>query len=140
MRRTGGGEPSVWAVGGTALAAALLIMAGLFQGFEGLAALLDDDFLLRPDGYAFALDLTAWGWIHVLLGVALALTGVFLLRGSPVAAGVAIAVAGLSAVSNFLFLPYYPLWAVLVIALDVFVVWAILRTTTSGWASRPQTD
>lgn len=128
-RRT---EPSAWAVGGTALGASLLIMVGLFQGFEGLAALVNDDFFVRTSSYAFAFDLTAWGWIHLGFGVLLVLTGFFLLGGSPVAAGVAVGLAGLSALSNFLFLPYYPVWAVLVIALDVFVIWAILRTSADG--------
>jgi hypothetical protein len=122
-------EPSAWAVGGTALGASLLIMVGLFQGFEGLAAIVNDDFFLRTESYAFALDLTTWGWIHLAFGIVLVLTGFFLLTGSPVASGIAIGLAGLSALSNFLFLPYYPVWAVLVIALDVFVIWAILRTT-----------
>jgi len=127
--RTQRAEPSAWAVGGTALGASLLIMVGLFQGFEGLAAIVNDDFFLRTEAYAFALDLTAWGWIHLVFGVILVVTGFLLLTGSPVASGIAVGLAGLSALSNFLFLPYYPVWAVLVIALDVFVIWAILRTS-----------
>ena len=47
------------------------------------------------------------------------------LRCSPAgwwARAVGIVLAALSAIANFLFLPYSPVWSVLIIALDVFVI------------------
>jgi uncharacterized membrane protein len=122
-------EPKVsgWAVGGATFAAVLLILVGIFQVIAGLAAIFDDDFYVVTQNYAFDLDTSAWGWIHLILGILLVLTGYFLFAGSPWAAGVAIGLAALSAVANFFFIPYYPFWAILEIALAVWVIWSLTR-------------
>jgi hypothetical protein len=120
------GASDVWATGLAAFAAAMLLIMGMFQMLEGLATLADDEFLLSVDGYVYELDLTAWGWVHLVIGAVAALTGVLLVRGASWARGVGIAFAGLSALVNFVFVPYFPLWAILIIALDVAVVWALV--------------
>ena len=40
---------------------------------------------------------------------------------------VALALAILSAIANFLFIPYYPFWSIVMIALAVWVIWALTR-------------
>ncbi len=75
--------------------------------------------------YLFQFDITTWGWIHLLLGIVVALAGVGLLAGRTWARVVGITLALLSAVANFMFIPHHPVWALLVIALDVFVIWAL---------------
>lgn len=120
-------EPSGWAMGGVLFAGALMIMIGIFQGIAGLAAIADDGFYVVTENYAFDLDPSAWGWIHLLLGVVVALAGFFLIAGRIWAGMVAIALATLSAVANFFFIPYYPFWSLLIIALDVWVIWAVTR-------------
>ncbi|TDE03135.1 hypothetical protein E1269_20965 [Jiangella asiatica] len=115
-------------------AGTMMIMIGAFQALEGLVAILDDDFYVSVSDYAFDLDSTAWGWAHLIIGVLVAVAGFFLFAGSPVAAGVAVALAGLSAIANFLFVPYYPFWSLLIVAINVFVMWAIVR---SGVFQRP---
>jgi hypothetical protein len=65
------------------------------------------------------------GWIHMILGVIVALAGFGLLAGRTWARAVGITLAVLSAIANFMFIPYHPFWALLVIALDVFVIWAL---------------
>jgi hypothetical protein len=77
--------------------------------------------------YTFDLDVTAWGWIHLLLGIVVALSGFALLAGRAWAAVVAIVLAVISAVANFFFIPYYPFWSLLVIGLDIWVIWALTR-------------
>jgi hypothetical protein len=77
--------------------------------------------------YTFDLDVTAWGWIHLILGIVMILTGFSLFSGKTWAAVVAIALATLSAIANFFFIPYYPFWSILVIGLDVWVIWALTR-------------
>lgn len=129
--RTAGGDtrqPSAWATGGVVLAATMMIMIGVFQVFEGLAAIIDDEFFVQLPNYAFDVDVSAWGWIHLVLGAIVAVAGFYLLAGSSVAAMTAIMLAGLSAVANFFFIPYYPFWALLIIAIDVFVIWAIAKS------------
>ena len=120
-------DASSWAIGGVVFAAMIMIMVGLFQFFQGLAAIINDEFFVTLPNYAFELDLTAWGWIHLILGVVLLLAGFFLFAGSAAAGAVAIVLAGLSALSNFFFIPYYPFWSILMIALAVYVIWAVTR-------------
>lgn len=120
-------ELSSWAVGGVAFAAFMLVIIGSFQIVAGLAAIFEDDFFVVGHNYAFDLDVSAWGWIHLILGGLLLLTG-FGLIGRRAWAGItALFLVTLSAISNFFFIPYYPFWAIVVIALDVWVIWALTR-------------
>ena len=120
-------DVSGWAIGGISFAAAMLTLIGAFQFFAGLAAIINDDFFVLTSNYAFDLDTTGWGWIHLILGVLVALAGLALFAGQTWAAIVAAVLAGLSAVVNFFFIPYYPFWSLLIIALDVWVIWALTR-------------
>ncbi len=127
--RPGGREPEVsgWALGGIGFAASVLTLVGGFQIIAGLAAVINDQFFVTTRNYAFDLDTSAWGWIHLVLGVLLLATG-FGLFGRRAWAGVtAIFLAMLSALANFFFIPYYPFWALTVIALDVWVIWSLTR-------------
>jgi hypothetical protein len=118
---------SGWAVGGVVFAATMLLIIGTFQVIAGLVAIIDDEFFVIGREYTFELDTTAWGWIHLLLGVLLIATGLGLFSRSPWAGITAIFLASLSAVANFFFIPYYPFWSILIIALNVWVIWAITR-------------
>src|SRR4029453_9849968 len=98
---------------------------GIFQALAGLVAIVDNEFYIATGNYLFQFDATTWGWIHLLLGLLVGFAGWGLLSGRTWARVVGITVAVLSAIAAFLWLPYYPLWALLIIALDVFVIWAI---------------
>jgi hypothetical protein len=113
------------AVGLTAFASIMLMIVGFFQFFAGLAALLQDEFFVIGENYAFELDTTTWGWIHLLIGVILFLAGIFLLQGAVWARIVVVIIASLSAVANFLWLPYQPWWSIIIITLNVFIIWAV---------------
>ncbi|GAB3167676.1 hypothetical protein GCM10027059_29060 [Myceligenerans halotolerans] len=115
------------ALGGVVLAATIMIMVGLFQFLEGLAAIINDEFFVVLPNYAFEIDVTAWGWVHLIVGVLVAVAGFFLFTESAVAAAVALAMAVVAAVSNFFFIPYYPFWSLLIIAIAVYVIWSITR-------------
>ena len=82
-------------------------------------------FYLTTPNYVFEFNATTWGWIHLILGIIVALAGVFIFTGNVVARGVGVFVAAVSAVANFLWLPHYPLWSILVIAIDVLVMWSL---------------
>ena len=120
-------EPSGWALGGIAFAASILTLAGFFQAISGLVAIFDDDFYVVTRNYTFDLDVSAWGWIHLLIGGALLATGLGLFARQTWAGVVGIMLAMLSALANFFFIPYYPIWALVVIGLDVWVIWALTR-------------
>ena len=118
---------SGWAMAGVAFAATMLLIIGAFQVIAGLAAILDDEYFVRVRGYAFHLDITSWGWIHLVIGLALIVTGVGLFSRAVWAGVVALFVVVLSAIDNFFFIPYQPFWALLLIALDAWVIWALTR-------------
>lgn len=121
-----------WAYGLAAFAGVLLAMVGLFQFLQGLSAVLKDTVFVRSPDYVYSIDLTGWGWIHMLLGAAAVAVGIAVLYGQTWALATGILIAILSAVANFAFVPYYPLWSILVIAIDVLAIWALtslLRNT-----------
>ena len=126
-------EPvSGWAVGGLTFAATMLVLIGIFQVIAGLVAIFNDDFYVLTANYTFDLDTSGWGWIHLIIGIAVILVGYFLYAGATWAGVTAIVLAMLSAVSNFFFIPYYPFWSILVIALAVWVIWALTRPGVLG--------
>ena len=126
-------EPvSGWAIGGLTFAATMLVLIGIFQVIAGLVAIFDDDFYVLTQNYTFDLDTTGWGWIHLIIGIAVILVGYFLYAGATWAGVTALVLAVLSAVSNFFFIPYYPFWSIVVIALAVWVIWALTRPGVLG--------
>ena len=74
---------SGWATGAIYFAGAMLILIGLFDFFMGLAAIIDDKFFVPLPNYFITLDVTAWGWIHVVLGVVVAAAGLGVFVGGP---------------------------------------------------------
>ena len=128
-------ETSSAAVGLTVFAAVMLIMVGIFQAIAGVVALFNDTFYVVGEKYIFQFDVTTWGWVHLVLGVVIAVAGYFLFRGAVWARTVGVILASISAVLNFAWLPHYPIWAIAIITLDVFIIWALTahgRDITGG--------
>jgi hypothetical protein len=113
------------AVGLTVFAAVMLMMIGAWQAIQGLVALFNDTFYVVGQEWIFQFDLTTWGWIHLALGALAVVAGYCVLQGAVWARTVGVLVAVGSALINFAWLPYYPLWAIAIITLDVFVIWAL---------------
>jgi hypothetical protein len=124
-RAARGGETTGWAVGFILFAAIMMIMVGVFQAIQGLVGIFENEFYVATRNYLFQFDATTWGWIHLLLGLLVAFAGWGLFSGRTWARTVAIILAVLSALANFLFIPYYPFWSLLLITLDIFVIWAV---------------
>jgi hypothetical protein len=124
-RSARGQQTTSWAVGFILFAAIMMIMTGFFQVLAGLVAIFENEFYVATREYLFQFDATTWGWIHLLVGVLVAFAGWGLLSGRTWARALAITLAVLSAIANFLFIPYYPFWSLLIITLDVIVIWAI---------------
>jgi hypothetical protein len=118
-------ETSGWAVGFILFAAIMMIMAGFFQALAGLVALFENEFYVATRNYLFQFDATSWGWIHLIVGLIVAFAGFAIMAGRTWGRVVGITLAVVSAVVNFAFIPYYPFWALTVIALDIFVIWAL---------------
>jgi len=116
---------SPWASGLTVFAGVLMIVDGIFGVLTGIAALLNDKVYVTTPEYVYAYDLTTWGWVHLLLGVLVGLAGLAVLRGQTWGRVTGMAMAGVSLVANFMFIPHYPVWSIVIIALDVAIIWAL---------------
>ncbi len=113
------------ATGFTALAATLMILSGLWTFFVGITGVLQGSFYSTVPVYTFSLSVHTWGWIQLVIGAVVFAAGVCLLLGMTWARVVGVILAVISGLANFLFLPHYPLWSVIVIALDVIIIWAL---------------
>ena len=119
-------EPSAW-TGWVVFAGVMMIMLGAFQAVQGLVALFDDGFyLVRPDGLVVDVDYNTWGWVHLIIGVVGVVVGVGLLAGNTAARVLGVIIASLSALVNLAFISAYPVWSLLLIAIDIIVIYAII--------------
>ena len=118
-------EPSGWAVGWTAFAGIMMVMGGIWWAIMGIIALANDTFYVVGEEYIFQFDVTTWGWIHLILGIVVVLAGFFVFTGAVWARTVGVVVAVLWALVAFAWLPWYPVWAVLLIAVSIFIIWAL---------------
>lgn len=114
------------ATGFVLFAAILLIINGLWGIFVGLAALIKDEFFVVTPNYVYEFNTTGWGWVHLIIGILVVLVGVSLVSGKGWARWPTLAVVALQAIAQFFFIPYYPWWSILIIALDVLIIWALL--------------
>ncbi|MFI1929860.1 hypothetical protein [Streptomyces sp. NPDC020330] len=123
--RPGGDSGSPWAAGGTVFAGVLLFVDGVLGVLKGIAGIASNDVYTSINDYVFKFSVTSWGWIHLVLGVILILVGWGILKGAAWARGTGIVLASLNLIANFMWLPYTPVWAIVTIAIDVFVIWAL---------------
>ncbi|MFD5467984.1 hypothetical protein ACFWIQ_35015 [Kitasatospora sp. NPDC127059] len=119
-----------YAGGWTTFAAIMLLFGGIMAVLEGIAAIANDDLVVVTRNYTYSWSTTGWGWIHLILGVVLVLAGTALFSGAAWARAVGVVVAGLGMIANFMWLPHEPVWAVVLITIDVFVIWALCVGTT----------
>lgn len=118
-------QPSGWAVGWAFFAAVMLMVAGVFQVIAGIAAIVEDEFYVKGSEWVFQFDATTWGWVHLVIGILLLVVGFGILGGNLAARIVGVFIAALSAIANFAFLPWYPVWAIVLIAVDISIIWAL---------------
>ena len=114
-----------WAVGWAGFAGVMLIIIGVFDFIQGLVAIVDDEFYVATQEWVFEFDTTAWGWIHLILGVVLIASGIGIFSGNVAGRTVGVVVAGLAMIANFAWLPYYPIWSTIVIAICIAIIWAL---------------
>jgi hypothetical protein len=117
-------ESSGWA-GWIVFASVMMTLAGALNVVHGLVAILNDEWVVWGNRVDLYLDLTTWGWVHLGVGAAAILVGLGLLSGNVLARAIAVVLAGLSILANFLFMPAYPVWSLTIIAIDVFVIFAL---------------
>jgi hypothetical protein len=138
--RTAGYQYADYETGGSAaatgfswLAATLMVIGGIFAVLAGIEAVVRGSFYLVTSNYLYNINTTGWGWIHIIVGALVFIAGCALFARQNWARWVGVFLASVSAVLNFLFIPRYPIWAILIIALDVIIIWAL----TAGWRRQP---
>jgi hypothetical protein len=118
-------SPSAW-TGWVVFAGILMIMMGMYQAIVGLVALFKDDYyVVRPSGLVVTVDYTAWGWVHLILGLVALFAGFAVLAGRTWGRAVGIALAVVAAVVNFAFLAASPFWATILITIDILIIYAL---------------
>ncbi|HET9611698.1 MAG TPA: hypothetical protein VFP06_18945 [Acidimicrobiales bacterium] len=127
--RTTGGRatyetPTGW-VGWIYFASVMMIIVGTLNAIHGLVAIVNDEWVVFGNRGDLYLDLTTWGWVHLVVGIAVVLAGIGLLSGNVLARAVAVLLAAIAIIVNFLYIPAYPVWALVVIAINVFVIYAL---------------
>lgn len=123
----GGGRHRGAVVGFTAVAGTLMLLGGLWMATIAVIALSHGQVFNSAPSYAFRYNIRGWGWTELALGVVLFATGMCVFLGMAWARYVGAFFAVLSAVANFVFIPYQPLWSIVLIALDAFIIWALLH-------------
>lgn len=120
-----GSQRSGWAMGWATFAAIMLMIGGVWGVIVGLAGIAKDDFFIVSPDWVFQLDITTWGWIHLLVGIVLFASGIGIFSGNVLARTVGVIVAALGAIANFAWMPYYPVWSIVAIAIDIAIIWAL---------------
>jgi len=118
MERTG------W-TGWISFAGVMLIIAGTLGLIFGIIAAVNDNWVVFTNRNAVQVDLSAWGWIHIIVGAIVLLAGFGVFTGNILARIIGVVVALVSLIANFLWLPVYPVWSVIIITIDVLVIWAL---------------
>ncbi|MFC9508105.1 hypothetical protein [Streptomyces sp. NPDC057002] len=129
-----GGSGDSWAAGGLTLGGTLMVVYGLFAVLQGIAAIANDEVYTSFGEYVFAFDLTAWGWIHLVVGVLVVLAGLGLFTGATWARVAGACVVGLALIANFIWLPYQPFWSIIMIVTGLFVLWSVFNYRASSTA------
>jgi hypothetical protein len=118
-------ETSGWAVGWTTYAAVWMWILGFFHAMAGFVGILEDELYAVTPNYVFQLDVTTWGWIHLIMGIVVFIAGFAVFSGAVWARTIGVILAVLSTLSTFAWLPWYPLWGLVMITANVFVIWAL---------------
>ncbi len=107
-------------------AGVMLVIGGALGAIYGLIAIVNDDWVVWGNRGAMYLDLTGWGWVHLIAGIIVLLAGFGVMTGNVLARTVGVIVAGLSMIVNFVALPIYPVWSIILITVDALVIYALV--------------
>lgn len=129
-RRPVGSENSTW----IAFAGVMMVILGSLDVIWGLAAIVNDEVVVVGGHGALIFDLTTWGWIQLILGVVIGLTGLGLLVGNAVARVLGIFLLAINATLQVVWFTAAPLWAFLMIILDVVIIYQL----TANWAAKEE--
>ena len=120
-RPPAGGQQSTW----IAFAGVMMIILGFLDALWGIAAIANNEVVVVGGHGVMILDITTWGWIQLILGAVVGLTGLGLISGNTAARWLAIGLVGLNAIVQIVWFSAAPLWALMIIALDVVIIYQL---------------
>ncbi|MER6010574.1 DUF7144 family membrane protein [Streptomyces bluensis] len=129
-----------WASGGMVFAAVMLMIGGVLSIFRGIMGIAHDTIFVTTNSYVFKFDLTGWGWLHLALGIVAVLTSFGLLANAMWARITGVIIASFIFITDFLSLPYYPIWSVVMMALTGWVIWALCVSGRGEAAARYEAE
>ncbi len=113
-------------VGWIYFAAVAMIISGILNIINGLVAVFNDDWVVYTNREALLLDISGWGWLHLLVGIVVLVSGIGITKGHIAARVVAVIGVSISLIANFIFLPAYPFWSIVIIIVDMLILWALI--------------
>lgn len=116
---------SLW-VGWVYFGGAMMVLLGTFNIIEGLVALFNDEYYVATPQGLLVFDITGWGWVHLIIGLIAVAVGIGVFTGAMWARVSGVILCGINAIAQLAFLSAYPVWGILVIALDILVIWALI--------------
>jgi hypothetical protein len=122
--------------GWAAFAGVMMFIVGSLDALWGLGGILNDDIVVVGGQGAIIADVTTWGWVHLILGSVMAVTGVGLLLGKEAARWFGVLFVAVNAISQIVWFPAAPLWAFLLIVLDVTIIYQL----TARWGAQARWD
>jgi hypothetical protein len=117
-------ERTGW-TGWITFAGVMMIISGALNALYGLIAAVNDEWVVWTNRASLYIDISQWGWVHMILGVVMLLSGIGVFSGNILARTVGVIAASISLIANFFFIPAYPLWAIAVVTIDVLIIWAL---------------
>ena len=125
-RPPAGGERSTW----IAFAGVMMLLIGSLDVIWGLAAIFNDEVVVVGGHGALIFDITLWGWLQLILGLLIGLTGFGLINGNEAGRWAGVFFIGLNSIMQVVWFPAAPLWAFLIIILDVFLIYQLIVNWT----------
>ncbi|MFF4396337.1 hypothetical protein [Streptomyces sp. NPDC001480] len=116
-------------------AGATLMLSGPLSILLGVTGIAQDTLFSSPR-YVYRFDLTAWGWLHLVIGLGLVVAGMGVLLGRSWGRGAGVTMGAVSLITQFMFIPYYPVWSIIVMTLDLLIVWALSRSLLEAGGGR----
>ena len=118
-------EMSGW-VGWVAFASFMMMLVGLYNALIGLTALFNDEWVVVAPQNLLYFDLTTWGWVHLIMGLVVFFAGMQVLKGSAFARSIGVVFTFFSALASMATVDAYPLWSLIVLTVDIFVMYALI--------------
>lgn len=116
--------------GWTVFAGVMMVVGGSLNVIYGVIAIVNDEWEVWTNRGDLYLDISQWGWVHLVVGVVVLIAGFGVFTGHVLARMIGVVVAAVNLVANFFFIPAYPLWAITLIVIDTLVIWAL---TAHSW-------